>query len=61
MGNERGENYKKKFVVAWNYTMKVKCPFMLKFMPSESNWKVTVRCGFHNHMLATDLNGKVCE
>lgn len=30
---------------------------MLRFVQSGSGWKVTVRCGFHNHMLAKDLNG----
>ncbi|XP_058758563.1 uncharacterized protein LOC131631810 [Vicia villosa] len=37
--------------------MKVKCPFILRSMPSESRWKIIVRCEFHNHMLAKDLNG----
>ncbi|XP_050897839.1 uncharacterized protein LOC127104715 [Lathyrus oleraceus] len=56
MSCERGGNYKKKDVVVESYTMKVKCPFMLRFVSSGSGWKVTVRCGFHNHMLAKDLN-----
>ena len=30
---------------------------MLRFMLSERGWKVTVRCEFHNHILANDLDG----
>ena len=37
--------------------MKVKFPFMLRFVPSGSGWKLTVRRGFQNHMLVNDLNG----
>ncbi|XP_058775604.1 uncharacterized protein LOC131649878 [Vicia villosa] len=54
---ERGRNYKKKVVVAGNYTMKMKCPFIMRSMPSGSGWKVMVKCGFHSHILANDLNG----
>lgn len=57
MSCKRGGNYKKNVVVAGNYNMKVKYPFMLRSVPSGSSWKVTVRCEFHNHMLAKDLNG----
>lgn len=57
MDCERGGNDKKKVVVAWNYTMNVKYPFMLRSVSCGSGWKVTVRCGFQNHMLAKDLNG----
>ncbi|KAI5445319.1 hypothetical protein KIW84_013522 [Lathyrus oleraceus] len=57
MGCERSGNYKKKVVVAGNYTMKAKCQFMLIFVPSENGWKVMVGCEFHNHMLGNDLNG----
>lgn len=31
---------------------------MLRFVPSGSGWKVTVRCGFHNQTLSKDLDGK---
>lgn len=37
--------------------MKVKCPFMLRSVPSGRDWKVTIMCGIHNHELATDLDG----
>ncbi|XP_050919598.1 uncharacterized protein LOC127137155 [Lathyrus oleraceus] len=55
MDCERGENYKKKNVIAGSYTIKVKCPFMLRSVSSGSGWKVTVRCEFHNNTLSKDL------
>lgn len=57
MDCERRGNYKKKDVIAGSYTMKVKCRFMLRFVPSGSGWKITVRCGFHNHILFKYLDG----
>lgn len=38
--------------------MKVKCPFILRSVPSGSDWKVTVRCEFHNEIQAKDLYGQ---
>ncbi|XP_058783719.1 uncharacterized protein LOC131658444 [Vicia villosa] len=57
MGCERGGNYKKKNYSDGSYSMKVKCPFMLRSVPSGSSLKVKVRCGFHNHILVKDLYG----
>ncbi|XP_058783489.1 uncharacterized protein LOC131658179 [Vicia villosa] len=53
---ERGGKHKNKNVIEGNYTMKVKCSFKLRYVPSESNQKVTIKCGFHNHILAKDLD-----
>ncbi|XP_058742600.1 uncharacterized protein LOC131615116 [Vicia villosa] len=57
IGCERGGNYKRKNVYEGSYSMKVKCPLMLRSVSSGGGWKVTVRCGFHNHILAKDLDG----
>ncbi|XP_050890431.1 uncharacterized protein LOC127095843 [Lathyrus oleraceus] len=57
MNSERGGNYKKKDVIAGSYTIKVKCPFMLRSVSSGRGWKVTVMCEFHNHILSKNLDG----
>ncbi|XP_058783597.1 uncharacterized protein LOC131658306 [Vicia villosa] len=57
MGCERGRNYKRKNESEGSYSMKGKYPFMLRYVPSGSGWKVTVKCEFHNHVLASDLDG----
>lgn len=56
MDCERGGNYRRKNVSKGSYIMKLKCSFMLRSVPSGSSWKATVRCGFHNHILAKDLD-----
>lgn len=56
MDCERGGNSKKNNSSDGSYSMKVKCLFMLRSMPSGSDWKVMVKCEFHNHKLAKDLN-----
>src|ERR1051325_6890648 len=61
MGCDRGGNYKKKNKAAApsdvTYSMKVKCPFRLRSVPSGDGWKVMVRCGMHNHKLDKELVG----
>ncbi|CAI8603927.1 unnamed protein product [Vicia faba] len=61
MGCDRGENYKKKNEYAksydGNYTMKVRCPFRLRSVPSSIDRKVMVICEMHNHRLNKDLEG----
>ncbi|CAI8612974.1 unnamed protein product [Vicia faba] len=61
MGCDKGGNYKNKNESLkpsdGNYTMKVRCPFRLRSVPSGIGWKVMVRCGMHNHRLDKDLEG----
>ena len=61
MDRERGGNYKRENASKSNkysegiYSMKVKCPFRPRSVPSGSGWKVIVRCGLQNHKLYKDL------
>ncbi|XP_058741131.1 protein FAR1-RELATED SEQUENCE 5-like [Vicia villosa] len=61
MGSDREGNYKKKNEVAipsyGNSTMRLRCPFRLRSVPSGIGWKVVVKCGMHNHRLDKDLVG----
>lgn len=57
MGYERGENYKNKNSSQGIFSRKVKCPFMLRIVSNGISWKVTIRCGIHNHELANGLVG----
>ncbi|XP_058762437.1 uncharacterized protein LOC131635808 [Vicia villosa] len=61
MDCDRGGNYKKKNEVATpfdgNYTMRLRCPFRLRFVSSGIGWKVVVKCGMHNHRLDKDMLG----
>lgn len=41
-----------------NSSRKFKCPFILRYVPCVSGWKVVVRCGIHNNELAEDLEGR---
>lgn len=43
-------------MIARSYTMKVKCLFMLRFVSSGNDWKVTIWCRFNNHTLFKDLD-----
>lgn len=56
MGCERGGNYKKD-VILGSYNMKVKYPFMMRYVPSGGDWKDMVMCWFLNHILSKDLDG----
>ncbi|XP_058772442.1 uncharacterized protein LOC131646426 [Vicia villosa] len=61
MGCERGGNYKR--INAFEttnssdgiYSMKVKCAFRLRSIPSGINWKVIVKYRTHNHIVDNDL------
>ncbi|XP_058746676.1 uncharacterized protein LOC131619615 [Vicia villosa] len=61
MGCEREGNYKRRNVYERNnsskniYSMKVKSPLRLRYVPNGIGWKVIVRCGMHNHKLSKDL------
>lgn len=57
MGCETWGNYKRKKSYECSYSMKVKFSFKLRFVSSGSGLKVMVRCEFHNHKLAKDLDG----
>lgn len=57
MDCEREGNYKKKNSFKGTFGMKVKCPFMMRYVSSDIGLKVMVRCGFHNRKLAIDLDG----
>ncbi|XP_058733650.1 protein FAR1-RELATED SEQUENCE 5-like [Vicia villosa] len=61
MGCDRGGNYKKKHEDATpsndNSTMRLRCPFRLRSVPSGIGWKVVVKCGMHNHILDKDMLG----
>ncbi|XP_050875265.1 uncharacterized protein LOC127078894 [Lathyrus oleraceus] len=62
MDCERGGNYKRKNASENNnsskdiYSMKVKCPFRLRYVANDSGWKVMIRCGLHNHKLSKNLD-----
>ncbi|XP_058746004.1 uncharacterized protein LOC131618865 [Vicia villosa] len=63
MGYERGGNYTIRNASESNnsskgiYSMKVKCPFRRRSVPSGISWKVMVRCEMHNHKISEDLEG----
>ncbi|XP_058734083.1 uncharacterized protein LOC131605790 [Vicia villosa] len=61
MSCDRGGNYKKKNEVAapfyGNCTMKLICPFRLRYVPIGIGWKVMVKYGMHNHILDKDFIG----
>src|SRR4051812_12973102 len=60
---EREENYKRRNASETTnssddiYSMKVKCSFRLRSIPSGPSWKVVVRCRMHNHRVDNDLEG----
>lgn len=44
MGCERWGNCKRRILFYGSYSLKVKCSFMLRYVPSGSSLKVMVRC-----------------
>ncbi|XP_058775518.1 uncharacterized protein LOC131649777 [Vicia villosa] len=61
MGCKRGGNYKRRSASETTnsyddiYSLKVKCLFRLRSIPSGLSWKVMVRGGMHNHRVDNDL------